>query len=614
MGPASKKQSFDPYLVWLGIRDPQRPPNHYRLLGLELFEYDAEVIQNCADRQISYIRRFLTGEHAAEAQQLLQELIAARACLLDPKAKEAYDFALREHLAARAPVPPFPAEVGSISAGASAAEGRRVWGFPLAFLLRWPRNALEKISSSLLWQPASPDGERSPARSSEKAPRPVEELQLIYKYLWTAGYLIVVCALLTLGIVLLQRVPRTALAIRDETSAEEKPSAQPSSELPGQGEKRPAEPTENSSAPPPSTSSDQPAKPLDSSEVAASQGAPSPSGGAQTPTQGQEDQTEALATAQSETPSPQMTAPAGGTKLPVPDQAQILAARTKYEQKVREILSQNADRSAREQLLGQLIDLAGQLEDPAERFALLRAVAESAIEADLAVLLRRAVDQLCATFEIRRSDLVDELLVAADLSARGLEFRRDIARLLIFESGLAADSGDHTRAKSFLEKAQDLAQQAKDQALLQLAADELRLLPLVEDSHRRAMEAQKTLASNPQDPEAHLALGLYLCFFRANPDFAEGFKHLAQGSDEKLRTLAEAEVSASPSLPAREKVALGDRWREASTDAPSPLRARYVARALYWYRLALPDTTGFTRLRLEKLLRELTPQGNPIAP
>ncbi|MCH2183649.1 MAG: hypothetical protein MK108_16750, partial [Mariniblastus sp.] len=28
---------FDPYLKWLGIRDDERPPNHYRLLGFDQY-------------------------------------------------------------------------------------------------------------------------------------------------------------------------------------------------------------------------------------------------------------------------------------------------------------------------------------------------------------------------------------------------------------------------------------------------------------------------------------------------------------------------------------------------------------------------------------------------
>ncbi len=76
-------ESFDPYLQWLGIRDPERPPSHYRLLGLDLFESDPEVISGAADRQMSHVRTFQTGPNAAVSQAILNELAVARRCLLN---------------------------------------------------------------------------------------------------------------------------------------------------------------------------------------------------------------------------------------------------------------------------------------------------------------------------------------------------------------------------------------------------------------------------------------------------------------------------------------------------------------------------------------------------
>lgn len=101
-------EPFDPYLHWLGIRDPQRPPNHYRLLGVELFESDPEVISNAADRQMAHVRTFQTGRHSAESQKLLNELAGAKVCLLHPEKKAAYDAQLRAELAALAASPPGP--------------------------------------------------------------------------------------------------------------------------------------------------------------------------------------------------------------------------------------------------------------------------------------------------------------------------------------------------------------------------------------------------------------------------------------------------------------------------------------------------------------------------
>jgi WD40 repeat protein len=101
-------ESFDPYRKWLGIREPQRPPNHYRLLGLELFEDDPEVIQNAADARMSHIRTFAGGQYSDLSQRILNELSMAKLCLLKPEAKRSYDQTLRAHDPSSAAVPPPP--------------------------------------------------------------------------------------------------------------------------------------------------------------------------------------------------------------------------------------------------------------------------------------------------------------------------------------------------------------------------------------------------------------------------------------------------------------------------------------------------------------------------
>ena len=83
--------SFDAYHKWLGIRPEEQPANHYRLLGINLFEGDADVIASAADQRMGHVRLFQTGEHAAFSQRILNELATARVCLLNSSKKVAYD-------------------------------------------------------------------------------------------------------------------------------------------------------------------------------------------------------------------------------------------------------------------------------------------------------------------------------------------------------------------------------------------------------------------------------------------------------------------------------------------------------------------------------------------
>lgn len=90
---------FDPYHKWLGISPQHQPPNHYRLLSLDLYESDADVIEASVDRIVAYLQDVAAGPQANESQKLLNEVATARICLLDESHKSAYDKKLNAELA-----------------------------------------------------------------------------------------------------------------------------------------------------------------------------------------------------------------------------------------------------------------------------------------------------------------------------------------------------------------------------------------------------------------------------------------------------------------------------------------------------------------------------------
>ena len=89
---------FDPYYTWLGIPANDQPPNHYRLLGVQPFEDNPDVISNAADQRMAHVRTFQTGKRARYSQRVLNELAAASVQLLDPEKKLAYDTKLKAEL------------------------------------------------------------------------------------------------------------------------------------------------------------------------------------------------------------------------------------------------------------------------------------------------------------------------------------------------------------------------------------------------------------------------------------------------------------------------------------------------------------------------------------
>lgn len=87
--------AFDPFHKWLGIPPNEQPPNHYRLLGLSLFESDPDVIDAATEQRVSFLSQCATGTHVEESQKLLNAVAAARLCLLNLHQKAAYDARLR---------------------------------------------------------------------------------------------------------------------------------------------------------------------------------------------------------------------------------------------------------------------------------------------------------------------------------------------------------------------------------------------------------------------------------------------------------------------------------------------------------------------------------------
>jgi len=88
-------EPFDPYHEFLGIDNQNRPPDHYALLGLAIFESDPKKIDEAATDRMSRLQDLANSEFVDHSQRLLNELSAARRCLLNPVQKMAYDEALR---------------------------------------------------------------------------------------------------------------------------------------------------------------------------------------------------------------------------------------------------------------------------------------------------------------------------------------------------------------------------------------------------------------------------------------------------------------------------------------------------------------------------------------
>ncbi|MDR2115986.1 MAG: hypothetical protein LBP87_06365 [Planctomycetaceae bacterium] len=88
------KVQIDVYRDWLGIQETNRPLNYYQLLRLKSFEDDPSKIRENYRKMNAHVRKYASGDYAAETQVLLNELAKAMLCLTDTARKLEYDVSL----------------------------------------------------------------------------------------------------------------------------------------------------------------------------------------------------------------------------------------------------------------------------------------------------------------------------------------------------------------------------------------------------------------------------------------------------------------------------------------------------------------------------------------
>lgn len=82
---------LDVYKEWLGIPEGPRPPDHYTLLRLVMFEDAQEKIRANYKKLNAHVRKYASGKHSIRSQELLNELAKAMLCLEDLERKREYD-------------------------------------------------------------------------------------------------------------------------------------------------------------------------------------------------------------------------------------------------------------------------------------------------------------------------------------------------------------------------------------------------------------------------------------------------------------------------------------------------------------------------------------------
>ncbi len=547
-------EKFDPYHEWLGIPASEQPPHHYRLLAIPAFEESPTVIDSAADQRMAHLRTFQTGKHGAESQRLLNEVAAARVCLLQPAKKAAYDQQLRDTLQAQQ-----------------------------------PKTADHAVAAAFEFlDQEEPLRKTAPAK---KASKPRTGIYLAA----AAGAAVALIAVLWFvfssgdggsGATTVARQPQTSAPVTQKAVEPAKPAA----------------PT----AAPEVTRTSPPGKSKLAPVVEAPPAEPEPAASITKPSLPE-------VKPAPENPPVKAEEPAAPTvaKQPVPEEAAIANALEVARQSFKEDYEQAKTPAEKVALAEKLRETAERATGgPAERFVLLRLARDVATKAGDPKTAFAAVDEMRKSFSIDDLAMKSETLGAMAGKAFKPEDRKALADAAL---GLVKEAIDAERldaAEEAMKTANGLAGKVHDRDLTQRVQVARKQFAELVKAAGNVEAARETLKEKPDDPDAHLALGKYLCFVRS--EWPEGLKHLAAGSDEPLKILAEQDLKSTTPGP-EESAKLGDTWWKLSRAAGGRIKEGMMLRAGTWYQQAeagLP--AGLVRVMVEKRLAEIEKLGPEI--
>ncbi len=566
-------ESFDPYHKWLAIPPEEQPPTLYRLLGTAMFESDPDVISHAADQRMAHVRSFQTGKHANLSQRILSEIAQAKICLLDETKKAAYDDSLRlqkQQEPTIATAKPLPTQ-------SPATKSRAVT----------PSIAIDTN------------------RSTSGTPRVQRSRQRSLMPIVAACVLISVIALV--GVVIALNLPGNGEVAPAEKASAELPPEQDRD--PHQARQDPLIPNDSSLpneevgvVPPKPDVVASPLPPTDQLTIDDS---------ASTDTM-----TNDTSTLDSElegpipVTDPKPVDPAIPQEVAKKRRLPDLETQSEVQEQIKDLFESEiaAAESPKEkcELAKSLLEYGKNTKnDPNARYILFRMAAAIAVNIGETEMAMSAIDTMAAEYQV---DVWKMRIAALDGvgNLRGSDFKErnerlaDVAQSLL-KQALAA--GEFDAVDDLLKVALSAARKSSNVSLVKAVVARKNEVDELLAAYANAKKALGQLAENPDDPEANLTIGRFLCFVRN--DWGAGLLHLAKAKEFDLAAVAKLELAA-PSSP-EQQIELGDAWSSIVDSYDGAIKEGIQNHAATWYLTALPQLSGLEKKRVEgklALLRE----------
>jgi hypothetical protein len=235
------------------------------------------------------------------------------------------------------------------------------------------------------------------------------------------------------------------------------------------------------------------------------------------------------------------------------------------------------------------------------RYVLLNVAKSVALQAADGDLAFSAVDLIADLFIVDSFEAKMNVLETLKDKAHTATESESIAVLALGLLGQAV-------AEDKLEAAVDLCKTAANEARLAHSAALMRKAEALLTAHEERLQASTeakaaldTLAKKPDDSQANLAAGKYLCFYKA--DWDKGLPMLALGKDPELGPLAQADIAGANTSAQQAK--LGDGWWNLAESKEGAIKTQLQRRSGYWYQKSLPGASGLLKEKVTLRLAEI---------
>ena len=289
-------------------------------------------------------------------------------------------------------------------------------------------------------------------------------------------------------------------------------------------------------------------------------------------------------------------------KLPVPSAEERANAKKLVDGVYADEIAAAKSRDEKLALASKLFRQAGQTPpDSPERFVLLEVVLKLATEIGEWRGIHEAVNDLARWYDVPHLEMKAEALAKADDIDR-TDLANDAVRMLNDLLDEAVRSDRYDLADRFATLGARVRRKAVHAYHLHGLSKRIERLKQLRDAYEDVKAAEATLKTNPDDSDANLVVGRYLAILK--DEWRAGIPHLAKGSDEQLKSLAQQELRKS--LDGADQANIGDAWVSlAEKTRDDDLKAIYQDRALAWYGLAKTKLAGVALTKVEQSIESL---------